>query len=98
MREITTPGVWFGDAAEARKMLSFLSGRTHRVLTGLCVLRVPEGAVRSAVENTSVTFAPVTQKEIADYVASLEPFDKATTEAKEADTKALLEAIPGGPR
>jgi len=65
------------DAAEAREMLSFLSGRAHRVLTGLCVLRVPEGVVRSAVENTRVTFAPLTQKEIADYVASGEPFDKA---------------------
>ncbi len=65
------------DAAEAREMLSFLSGRTHRVLTGLCVLRVPEGGVRSAVENTRVTFAPLTQEEIADYVASGEPFDKA---------------------
>jgi len=65
------------DATEAREMLSFLSGRTHRVLTGLCVLRVPEAVVRSAVENTRVTFAPLTQEEIADYVASGEPFDKA---------------------
>ncbi len=65
------------DAAEACEMLSFLSGRTHRVLTGLCVLRVPEGGLRSAVENTRVTFAPLTQKEIAAYVASGEPFDKA---------------------
>jgi septum formation protein len=65
------------DSAEAREMLSFLSGRTHRVLTGLCVLGVPEGGVRSAVENTRVTFAPLTQGEIADYVASGEPFDKA---------------------
>jgi septum formation protein len=65
------------DAAEAREMLSLLSGRTHRVLTGLWVLRVPEGGVRSAVENTRVTFASLTQEEIADYVASGEPFDKA---------------------
>ena len=65
------------DAAEAREMLSFLSGRTHRVLTGLCGLRVPEGTVRSAVENTRVTFAPLTQGEIAEYVVGGEPFDKA---------------------
>ena len=65
------------DATEAREMLSFLCGRTHRVLTGLCLLRVPEAVVRSAVENTRVTFAPLTQEEIADYVASGEPFDKA---------------------
>ena len=65
------------DATDAREMLSFLSGRTHRVLTGLCVLRVPEGTARSAVEITRVTFAPLTQEEIAEYVASGEPFDKA---------------------
>jgi septum formation protein len=65
------------DATDAREMLSFLSGRTHRVLTGLCVLRVPEGTARSAVEITRVTFAPLTQEEIAAYVASGEPFDKA---------------------
>ncbi len=65
------------DAAEAREMLSFLSGRTHRVLTGLCVLRVPEGEVRSAVETTRVAFAPLTQEEIAAYAATGEPFDKA---------------------
>jgi septum formation protein len=65
------------DAAEACEMLTSLSGRTHRVLSGLFVLRVPDGVVRSAVENTRVTFAPLTQKEIADYVASGEPFDKA---------------------
>jgi septum formation protein len=65
------------DAAEACEMLSFLSGRTHRVLTGLYLVRVPEGGVRSAVENTRVTFAALTQKQIADYVATGEPFDKA---------------------
>jgi septum formation protein len=65
------------DAADAREMLSYLSGRTHYVVTGIHILRLPDGAGRSAVETTAVTFARLDQKEIDAYVASGEPFDKA---------------------
>jgi septum formation protein len=65
------------DAADAREMLSYLSGRTHYVVTGIYVLRLPDGAARSAVETTAVTFARLDQKEIDAYVISGEPFDKA---------------------
>ena len=65
------------DAANAREMLSYLSGRTHYVVTGIYVLRLPDGASRSAVETTAVTFARLDQKEIDAYVTSGEPFDKA---------------------
>jgi septum formation protein len=73
-------GEFFGkprDAADAREMLSYLSGRTHFVLTGIFVLRLPDGATRSAVERTAVTFAPLDPSEIEAYVTSGEPFDKA---------------------
>ncbi len=65
------------DAADAREMLSYLSGRTHHVLTGIYVLRLPDGATRSAVERTAVTFAPLDPIEIEAYVTSGEPFGKA---------------------
>jgi nucleoside triphosphate pyrophosphatase len=65
------------DAADAREMLSYLSGRTHYVVTGIHVLRLPDGAARSAVETTAVTFARLDQKEIDAYVTSGEPLDKA---------------------
>src|SRR5882757_11128482 len=58
------------DAADAREMPSYLSGRTHFVLTGICVLRLPDGGARSAVETTAVTFARLDQKEIDAYVTS----------------------------
>jgi septum formation protein len=64
-------------AADAREMLSYLSGRTHYVVTGIYVLRLPDGAARSAVETTAVIFARLDQKEIDAYVVSGEPFDKA---------------------
>ena len=65
------------DVADARRMLSALSGKTHRVLTGVCVLRLPGGDVRTAVESTNVTFTPLTGEEIEAYTASIEPLDKA---------------------
>jgi septum formation protein len=65
------------DAAHAGKMLAALAGRTHRVLTGIFLIRLPDGATREAVEATSVTFAPVTRAEIDAYVAGGEPMDKA---------------------
>ncbi len=65
------------DAADAREMLSYLSGRTHYVLTGIFAVRLPDGATRSAVERTAVTFAPLDPIEIEAYVTSGEPFGKA---------------------
>ncbi len=62
---------------EARSMLARLSGRTHEVLTGLAVLRLPDQAMHIEVENTRVTFAPLSAQEIEEYVASGEPMDKA---------------------
>ncbi len=66
-----------GSPGEARQMLSQLSGRTHRVITGLAVLRLPDRVLRLEMETTRVSFAPLTEPEIADYVASGEALDKA---------------------
>ena len=64
-------------AEDAGEMLRRLSGGTHQVLTGLAVLRLPEGAARVEIETTQVTFALLTETEIEAYVASGEPLDKA---------------------
>ncbi len=64
-------------AEDAAQMLRRLGGRTHQVLTGLAVLRIPGGAARVELETTQVTFAPLTEAEIEAYVASGEPLDKA---------------------
>ncbi len=64
-------------AEEARAMLRRLSGQTHEVITGLAIIRLPDGAVRREHEVTRVTFAPLSEEEIEEYVASGEPFDKA---------------------
>jgi septum formation protein len=65
------------DSAHAREMLASLSGRTHQVLTGIFLLRLPGNATHAAVEKSAVTFAPLGEKEIDIYVTSGEPLGKA---------------------
>lgn len=67
------------DAEDARRMLRLLSGRPHRVLTGVCVAWKENGATKCDVrtEQTIVRFSELSEREIADYVASGEPMDKA---------------------
>lgn len=65
------------DVREARSMLRLLSGKTHEVLTGVCVVSLPAGKALSHVESTRVHFVKLSNKEIDDYIATREPFDKA---------------------
>jgi septum formation protein len=63
------------DAADAARMLRLLSGRTHRVITGVALVTA-EGA-EVAAEATAVRFLTLSDEEIASYVATGEPMDKA---------------------
>lgn len=72
------------DAEDAARMLRLLSGRTHAVLTGVCV--VGRGArgqwlgvseVKTASETTLVTMCDISDEEMRDYIATGEPMDKA---------------------
>ena len=60
---------------EAEQMLTLLSGRDHQVMTGLTVLRGEN--IQSVTEITAIHFRPLSKKEIAAYVATGEPMDKA---------------------
>ena len=62
---------------EARHMLRQLSGRTHCVLTGVALIRLPDGERRQFIESTLVHFRSVTDNEISAYPATGEPLDKA---------------------
>lgn len=71
------------DKANARAMLRALSGRTHQVATGVCIVRAGDPTVPRAAQSTSfvevtdVHFYPLTDREIETYVDSGEPMDKA---------------------
>lgn len=62
-------------AEEAHQMLSDLSGKMHRVFTGVCLKSVEKEY--SFVDETRVYFKPLTSEEIKYYVAQYKPFDKA---------------------
>lgn len=65
------------DAAEAAAMLRSLSGRRHRVLSGYAVFDRRSGTAVSGAVATAVRFKELTEEEIAGYIATGEPFDKA---------------------
>ena len=76
---VVLDGVVFGkpvNAEDATRMLRLLSGRTHTVLTGVAVARRDAAMVVEA-EATEVTFVELTAADIATYVATGEPLDKA---------------------
>lgn len=64
------------DAEEAAAMLHLLSGRTHSVFTGVCIISA-DGEQKSFAEETTVEFWRLSEQMIEDYVQSGEPMDKA---------------------
>jgi septum formation protein len=79
--------------ADARRMLSLLSGRRHEVITGVCLRCGAERMVDHAV--TSVWFAPMSEREIAGYAASGEPMDKAGAYAIQGLASKFITRIDG---
>jgi septum formation protein len=67
------------DPADARRMLSLISGRAHDVTTAVCLLYSESGAHRQLQEEvtTRVFVDPLTESDIEEYVRSGEPLDKA---------------------
>lgn len=65
------------NAPDAARMLRLLSGVTHRVITGVCIVRAPDRVEALAHETTFVTFRSLDNDELQHYLASGEPFDKA---------------------
>ena len=61
--------------SEAAQMLHALSDNTHEVFTGVCVIRSGRELLRC--DRTAVTFRPLSEDEIARYIATGEPMDKA---------------------
>jgi len=78
--EVVLDGQIFGkprSSEDARRMLKKLSGRTHTVLTGVALVRLPNVERLTFVESTLVEFAPLSDEEITRYLSTGEPHDKA---------------------
>ena len=80
---------------EAREMLSLLSGKEHRVITGFCVLN-PSGIVsHSDAVTTLVRFRKLTGREVEGYIKTGEPFGKAGSYAIQGMGAFMVESISG---
>ena len=83
------------DAAEARQMLTSLSGRSHWVISGYAVHDRDSGRTISAAVVTRVFFKKLTSREIEGYIASGEPFDKAGAYAIQGIGSFMVPRIEG---
>jgi septum formation protein len=92
------------DEADAAHMLRLLSGKTHQVVTGVCLYYQPQNPSspdkssplsESFAEVTDVTFYPLSEEEIKDYVATGEPMDKAGAYGIQGSGSVLVEGIRG---
>ena len=83
------------DLFHAKEMLARLAGRTHEVLTGVCLLRGGTVARCSFVESTRVAFRPLDEERIVSYLTEIDPLDKAGSYAAQEDRGRLIEQIEG---
>jgi septum formation protein len=81
------------DSADAFRMLRLLAGQEHAVITGICLRRGER--VIFDLASTSVWFAPLTEAEIAGYVASGEPMDKAGAYGIQGLASRFIDRIEG---
>ena len=89
------------DEAAAVRALRALSGRTHEVVTGICLVRTGANAADEGrgeecfAECTRVSFRQLSDAEIADYVAGGEPLDKAGAYGIQGEGARLVAAVEG---
>jgi septum formation protein len=80
---------------DARHMLEKLSGRTHSVVTGVSLIRLPDVEQRAFVETTLVHFDRLSANEITRYLATDEPHDKAGAYAIQGRAGRYIPRIEG---
>jgi septum formation protein len=96
--EVTLEGHIFGkprSSDDARHMLEKLSGRTHAVVTGVALIRLPGAERLTFAESTLVHFATLSAEEISRYLATEEPHDKAGAYAIQGRAGRYIPRIEG---
>jgi len=83
------------DPEDARRMLSMIAGREHTVLTGVALEDPARDRRTAALERSRVRMAPLTPEEIAWYVATGEPLDKAGSYAVQGIGALFVEEVYG---
>ena len=80
---------------DAKRMLSLLSGKAHRVMTGFCIFDPSGRVAHSECVSTEVCFKPLDEREVAGYIRTGEPFGKAGAYAIQGVGAFMVEAISG---
>ena len=80
---------------DAFRMLSELQGRTHAVITGVCLLHLREHRQSVFAEWTDVTFLPLSGEQINNYLALVDPLDKAGAYAIQEHGEKIISEISG---
>ncbi len=80
---------------DARQMLRLLSDKTHRVVSGIAIVRVPDRKIFTGAESTTVKFRRLSESEITAYLKTAEPFDKAGAYAIQGRAGIFVEKING---
>jgi nucleoside triphosphate pyrophosphatase len=96
--EVVLDGRYLGkprDAADANRMLRALCGRTHDVVTGVALVETPSGREETTAVTTRVTMIRAGDDEIAAYVATGEPLDKAGAYAVQGQGGYLVASVDG---
>ena len=80
---------------EARRMLARLQGRQHQVVTGVCLMHLRSHRERLFAVSTDVLFHPLNAQQIRDYLASIQPLDKAGAYAIQDSGWKIISEISG---
>ena len=81
--------------AEAERMLTRLQGRTHQVVTGICLIQLRAHRERIFAVSTHVTFHPLDPGQIRDYLSKVNPLDKAGAYAIQEHGDLIISEISG---
>ena len=81
------------DEADAKRMLTMLSGQTHEVYTGVCVIE--DGKTKTFYEGTKVTFYEISDEQIDRYIKTGEPMDKAGSYGIQGKAAVFIKGIEG---
>jgi septum formation protein len=83
------------DLSDAERMLAKLQGRTHQVITGVCLIRLRAHRQKVFAISTSVTFRKLHLGQIRRYLAKIFPFDKAGSYAIQEEGDLIVKSISG---
>ncbi|HXC35031.1 MAG TPA: Maf family protein [Candidatus Acidoferrales bacterium] len=83
------------DIAQARDMLLQLQGRTHQVVTGISLIHLRTYTERIFAESTDVLFRPLTAEQVDEYLAKINPLDKAGAYAIQENGELVVSEISG---